>query len=386
MNTAFDELAQKAVLLVEDDYALATELASKLTATGIKIVGPAPSVERALQYIENSQIEAAILDINLDGTMVFPVADALAKRNIPFFFATDYSRDVVPPRFADRIFVEKPLDTSAIYAALSECRGSTSKALGGHKNLVLSALSPRESQLIRPLLKLVRLIQGEVLEQQFGEVSTVSFIESGTVSLIASSLDGSQVEVGLIGREGLTGTGLLEGDWRTPYSLMVQTEGTAQRIDADSFLRLTQRAPQLRSLSSSFSRTLAIQMGYTALANSRYSIEQRLARLLLMLDDRSESQVLLLTHEHMSSMLGVRRSGVTGALPILEGEKLIRSIRGKVIVIDREGLVLKAGGSYGIPETEYERLMGFPLRGTENVRMTHNQSRPHFYTPQKSGK
>ncbi|MBX5229336.1 helix-turn-helix domain-containing protein [Rhizobium sp. NLR9b] len=386
MNTAFDEFAQKAVLVVEDDYALASELASKLTATGIKIVGPAPSVERALQYIEDSQIEVAILDINLGGTMVFPVADALAKRNIPFFFATGYSRDVVPPRFADRIFVEKPLDTSAIYTALSECRGSTARSSGGQKNLVLSALSPREDDLIRPLLKQVQLVQGEVLERQFGEITTVSFIESGTVSLVASSLDDSQVEVGLIGREGVTGTGLLEGDWRTPYKLVVQTEGTAQRTDVDSFLRLTQRAPQLRSLSSTFSRTLAIQIGYTALANSRYSIEQRLARLLLMLDDRSEGQVLLLTHEHISSMLGVRRSGVTGVLPILEGEKLIRSVRGKVIVLDREGLILKASGSYGIPEAEYERLMGFSLRGGENVRRAHDQSRPHFYNPQIPGR
>ncbi|WP_064709951.1 helix-turn-helix domain-containing protein [Rhizobium bangladeshense] len=359
MNTVFDKLARKAVLIVEDDYTLASELASKLTQTGIDVVGPAPNVEQALKYIEDSKIEAAILDINLGGTMVFPVADVLSKRNIPFFFATGYSRDVVPPRFADRIFVEKPLDTGAIYSALSSCGSSTATAAGGQKNLILSALSPRENDLVRPLLNPVHLVQGEILEQQFGEITTVFFIESGTVSVVASSPNGSQVEVGLIGREGLTGTGLLEGDWRTPYNMVVLTEGSAQRIDTDSFLRLVQRAPQLRSLSSSFSRTLAIQIGYTALANSRYSIEQRLARLLLMLNDRSEDKMLLLTHEHMSSMLGVRRSGVTGALPVLEGEKLIRSVRGKVIIIDREGLILKANGSYGIPEAEYERLMGF---------------------------
>ncbi|OWO94978.1 transcriptional regulator [Rhizobium esperanzae] len=379
MNTAIDERAYKAVLLVEDDYAVASELASKLTATGLKIVGPASSVERALKYIEDSQIEVAILDINLGGTMVFPVADELSRRNIPFFFATGYSRDVVPPRFADRIFVEKPLETSAIYRALSDCQGSAAKASGGHKNFVLSALSAGEIDLIRPLLQPVRLAQGEVLERQFEEITTIFFIETGTVSLLASSLDGSQVEVGLIGREGVTGTGLLEGDWRTPYHLVVQTEGTAQQIDIDSFLRLTQRAPQLRSLSLSFSRALAIQIGYTVLANSRYSIEQRLARLLLMLDDRSEDQVLRLTHEQMSSMLGVRRSGITGALPILEGEKLIRSVRSKAIVLDREGLILRAKGSYGIPEAEYKRLMGFSLRGTANAKKPFSRSHPNLW-------
>ena len=119
-------------------------------------------------------------------------------------------------------------------------------------------------------------------------------------------------------------------------------------------------------------------MSYTALASSLYTIEQRLARLLLMLNDRSGSQVVHLTHEQISSMLGVRRSGVSGALPVLEGEKLIRSVRGKVIVVDRPGLILKAKGSYGVPEAEYERLMGFPLRGTENIEKDLVKPRRHF--------
>ncbi|MBP2449029.1 helix-turn-helix domain-containing protein [Rhizobium leguminosarum] len=368
MNTAFHKAARVA-LVVEDDYVLASDLALKLSEAGMKIIGPAPNVQQALKYIEEiSQIDIAVLDINLGGTMVFPVADELAKRNIPFFFATGYSRDVVPPRFADRMFVEKPLDKSAIFDALSNCRGSAEKASGDHKNRILSALSPHEYALIQPLLKSVRLVQGEILERQFGEITAVSFIETGIVSLIALSLDGAQVEVGLIGREGVTGTGLLEGDWHTPYTMMVQIEGTAQRIDVDSFLRLTQKAPQLRSLSSSFSRSLGIQISYTALANGRYSIEQRLARWLLMLNDRTDSQALNLTHQYMSFMLGVRRSGVTGALHVLEGEKLIRSVRGKVIVVDRNGLILKAHGSYGIPEAEYERLMGFSLRALRTYR------------------
>ncbi|MBB2752892.1 UNVERIFIED_ORG: CRP-like cAMP-binding protein [Rhizobium aethiopicum] len=370
MNAAFEKPAQKVALVVEDDYVLASDLTSKLTDVGINIIGPAPNVEQALKYIEDfSQIDVAVLDINLGGTMVFPVADELSRRNIPFFFATGYSREVVPPRFADRIFIEKPLEWGAIYGALSVCRGPAEKSSGDHKNLILSALSARENDVVQPYLKPVRLVQGEVLEQQFGEITAVSFIETGIVSLLAFSLDGSQVEAGLIGREGVTGTGLLEGDWRTPYDMMVQIEGSAQRIDIDDFLRLTHKAPRLRSLLSSFSRSLGIQIGYTALANGRYSIEQRLARWLLMLNDRADNQVLHLTHEYMSFMLGVRRSGVTGALHVLEGEKLIKSVRGKVTVLDRDGLILKAHGSYGIPEAEYERLMGFSLSGTASVAM-----------------
>ncbi len=368
MNTAFDRPTPKFVLVIEDDYALASNLGSSLAEMGLKVVGPAASVETALKYIEDfPQIEVAILDINLGGTMVFPVADELSRRNVPFFFATGYSREVVPPRFADRIFVDKPLDRGAISIALSECQRPAEKAPVLQKNLILSALSARESDVIQPHLKPVRLVQGEVLERQFGEITALSFIETGIVSLVALSLDGSQVEAGLIGREGATGTGLLEGDWHTSYKMMVQIEGTAQRIEIDSFLRLTKKAPRLRSLLTSFSRSLAIQISYTALANGRYSIEQRLARWLLMLNDRADVQALSLTHEYMAFMLGVRRPGVTGALHVLEGEKLIRSIRGKVIVVDRDGLIRKAHGSYGIPEKEYERLMGFPLRGCDSV-------------------
>ncbi|OWV82207.1 transcriptional regulator [Rhizobium sp. R634] len=366
MNRAFDKPAERVVLVVEDDYVLASDLASKLSEIGVKVAGPAPNVDQALRYIDEfPRIDVAILDINLAGTMVFPVADELSRRKIPFFFATGYSRDVVPPRFADRIFVEKPLDDGAIFNALSDCRRSIERAAGSQKNMILSRLSRRESEIIRPHLKPVRLVQGEILEQQFSDITTVSFIESGVVSLVASSLDGRQVEAGLIGREGVTGAGLLEGDWRTPYNLMVQIEGSAKQIDVDSFLRLTHRAPQLRSLAHSFSRALGIQISYTALANGRYSIEQRLARWFVMLNDRTDSQVLNLTHEYMSFMLGVRRSGVTGALHVLEGERLIRSVRGKVIIIDRAGLISKAHGSYGIPEAEYERLMGFSLSATK---------------------
>ncbi|MDR9775996.1 helix-turn-helix domain-containing protein [Rhizobium hidalgonense] len=368
MNAAFDRHTPQVVLVIEDDYALASDLRSDLTDIGLKVVGPAPNVEKALKYIEDfPQIDVAILDINLGGSMVFPVADELSRRNVPFFFATGYSREVVPPRFADRIFVEKPLDKAAIYHALLECQSPTEQATMLQTNLVLSALPPRENELIQPHLKPVRLAQGDVLEHQFGEITALSFIETGIVSLVALSLDGSQVEAGLIGREGATGTGLLEGDWRTSYNMMVQIEGTARRIEVDSFLRLTKKAPRLRSLLTSFSRSLGIQISYTALANGRYSIEQRLARWLLMLNDRADDQALNLTHEYMAFMLGVRRPGVTGALHVLEGERLIRSIRGKVIVVDRDGLIRKAHGSYGIPETEYERLMGFPLKSTGSV-------------------
>jgi hypothetical protein len=102
----------------------------------------------------------------------------------------------------------------------------------------------------------------------------------------------------------------------------------------------------------------AIELAHTALANGRYAIEARLARWLLMCHDRLDGDELYITHEFLSLMLGVRRAGVTEALIRLEAEKAIATLRGHVVVRDRARLLKLAGGCYGAPEAEYERLIG----------------------------
>ena len=102
---------------------------------------------------------------------------------------------------------------------------------------------------------------------------------------------------------------------------------------------------------------LMIQTSYTAVANVRQRLESRLARWLLMCEDRAGSK-LNITHEFLSIMLGVRRPGVTVAIQVLEGKGLIRASRAKIVIRDREGLIKLADGSYGAPEAEYERLLG----------------------------
>ncbi|WP_353642480.1 Crp/Fnr family transcriptional regulator [Mesorhizobium sp. WSM2239] len=107
-----------------------------------------------------------------------------------------------------------------------------------------------------------------------------------------------------------------------------------------------------------YAQSLSIQTEFTALANARSNVEQRLARWLLMCADRVHGDHLNLTHEYLSIMLGIRRPGVTVAIQLLEGNGLIRANRGVVIVRDRGGLVAASAGSYGVPEAEYERLIG----------------------------
>lgn len=367
----------KSVLLIEDNYDLAMELALYLKDAGLTTIST-PSLEDAFDILHGPELpDAAVLDVNLNGTLVFPIADELTKLGIPFLFATGYSSDVIPPRFADRVFIEKPLDTRKILDAISSCFVAAGKP-HRQSNLILSALNELELAQITPSLETVELSQGQVLENQNDQITSVYFVENGVLSLIAVAPDGTNVEAGLIGREGLTGLGLLDGDWQTPFKLVVQSSGSAKLIAVDEFLRLMPHAPRLRSYASSFTRSLAIQTAYTALANAQYKIEERLARWLVMLSDRLNSQVLDITHIYLSIMLGVRRSGVTNALHVLEGDKLIRSVRGKVVVVNRDGLIAKAQGSYGIPEREYARLMGFDLRGSLSVPSSPGASLPQY--------
>jgi CRP-like cAMP-binding protein len=99
-------------------------------------------------------------------------------------------------------------------------------------------------------------------------------------------------------------------------------------------------------------------MGYTALANGRYKLEERLARWLLMAQDRADGDDVILTHEFLAMMLGTRRPGITTALSQLEKAKIISSSRGRVTVLDRHALEETANGSYGGAESEYARLFG----------------------------
>jgi CheY-like chemotaxis protein len=118
-----DSLSGKSILVVEDDYLEASELKHRLTEAGINVVGPAPNVEQALELITTTEaLAGAVLDINLSGEMVFPVADELERLGVPFIFATGYERDVFPPRLADGILLRKPVGEHAVISALLRAR------------------------------------------------------------------------------------------------------------------------------------------------------------------------------------------------------------------------------------------------------------------------
>lgn len=223
-------------------------------------------------------------------------------------------------------------------------------------NLLLTALNNDDLALLTPYAEHITLNSRDTLEAPDHPVEHVYFIETGIASIVAKMSRGRDIEVGVIGREGMTGTTLVQGDDRGPNHTYVQVEGSATRIGVADFSAALRQSATMRALFNLYTRALTIQVSATALANGRSKLEERLARWLLMVRDRMDGDRIDLTHEFLAVMLGVRRPGVTVALHIIEGKGLIRSNRGEVIILDRDGLIELADGAYGVPEREYDRL------------------------------
>ena len=225
------------------------------------------------------------------------------------------------------------------------------------ENGLLVAMHQHDRELVRPLLEPVALERGQTLFEPHQDIEYVYFFQSGLSSEIALAKNGNQVEVGCVGKEGLSGHTVLLGVNSSPHRAFMQAPGRALRMRSADLTQAMEDSSTLRGLLLRYAHVFMIQIASSALADARYVIEQRLARWLLMCQDRVGDEMPL-THEFLSLMLAVRRSGVTEALHVLEGEHLIRAKRANIVVLNRGGLIERAGGSYGVPEDEYIRLIG----------------------------
>jgi len=226
------------------------------------------------------------------------------------------------------------------------------------RNRLLSVLSDGDFALLQPHLRHVALPLLYDLERPNRKIEMVYFMEAGIASIVAVQSDGSRVEVGLVGREGMSGVAVVLGGAQSPHSTYIQVAGEGQRIKASELRNAQNASPSLRDLLLKFAQVFMVQTAHTAIANARAHIDQRLARWVLMAHDRTDDKTIPLTHEFLSLMLGVRRAGVTEALQILKRQKLIDTGRNQIVVRNRKGLERKAGSSYGAPEKEYRRLIG----------------------------
>jgi CRP-like cAMP-binding protein len=226
------------------------------------------------------------------------------------------------------------------------------------RNRLLGALSPADLALLLPHLRPVPMAVFKDMERPNRRIETVYFMEAGIASVVAVQPDETQAEVGLIGREGMTGIAVVLGGEQSPHSTYIQVAGEAQRIAAKELRKAMDASVTMRGLFLKFAQVFMVQTAHTATANARAPINQRLARWILMAHDRTGTKTLELTHEFLSLMLGVRRAGVTETLQSLKRQKLIETGRNKIVLRDRKGIERMARGSYGVPEKEYRRLIG----------------------------
>jgi CRP-like cAMP-binding protein len=200
-----------------------------------------------------------------------------------------------------------------------------------------------------------------VLSDRLGATDVVTrfayFPIDATISLV-TPIDGKPVlEVGMVGREGMVGAELALGVLRSPLHAVVQGPGKSWRVPSAAFRRELARSPALRALLNRYIYVLMVQLGAAAACLRFHLIGPRLARWLLLMQDRAHSDHFHVTHEFLAYMLGVRRVGITSAAGLLQRDGLIEYRRGELIVLSRRGLEAAACGCYTADERTYSRVM-----------------------------
>lgn len=224
-------------------------------------------------------------------------------------------------------------------------------------NRVLTHIPPDAFERLRPHLRRVQLKKGEILQESHSRAGKVYFIERGVAVILARTRRDGQVGVGLVGRLGLIGIPVLLGTMRSPHRCIMEVPGEALQIASENLRAAMDEQPAIRQQLMNYMQALLVQNSQTILCNARHEIEERLARWLLLARDRLDDNVIPLTHDLFSMMLGVRRAGITSALADLEKAGAVKRRRGAVEIIDRTALEEKTCECYQVIATEYRRLV-----------------------------
>jgi CRP-like cAMP-binding protein len=215
-------------------------------------------------------------------------------------------------------------------------------------NRILLSLPENEYRSLRPALNLVHLLHHANLHEPGEKIEFAYFPNRGLVSLVAAMKDGKTVEVGVVGNEGFIGTPGVVGLHRSPHRAVVQVAGDALRIRIESLRELWPSSPGLQFMTSRYAVIQSMQAAQSAACNRLHGIEQRLARWLLIMQDRMDEGLLRITHDFLATMLGTDRPSISLATGILQKKGTIECARGAVRVLNRKKLEECACECYGV--------------------------------------
>ena len=228
-------------------------------------------------------------------------------------------------------------------------RGQRTNGEGKHvTNRVLLATPDNEYALMRPDLTYIDLPHHLSLHEPTQKVEFAYFPNRGMVSQVVVTKDGRTVEVGVVGSEGYVGAGLAVGLSRSSVREIVQIAGNGFRMMGNALERILRSAPQLQMILSRHSGLQGMQVAQTAACNRLHDIQQRLARWLLMTQDRVQLGVLPITHDFIATMMGTDRSTVSLAAAVLQKKEIIEYVRGAVKIVNRRRLQNSACECYGV--------------------------------------
>jgi Crp-like helix-turn-helix domain len=206
------------------------------------------------------------------------------------------------------------------------------------RNGILRAISNAEFRIIRPHLAPVPMPNHFVLQEPRAAINFAYFPNEGLASIVVSMKGERDVEAGIVGYEGAVGTALAVGLKTTPLRVVMQIAGKALRIPAGTLLSLLRRTPELQMRLSRYAVLQGMQVAQTAACNRLHQVSRRLARWLLMAQDRVDSGTLEITHDFLATMLGTDRPSVTLAARRLQAKKAIRYRRARIDIVNRKRL------------------------------------------------
>jgi CRP-like cAMP-binding protein len=228
---------------------------------------------------------------------------------------------------------------------------------GPSVNRLLATLPKNEYKRLLPKLKIVSLVLGKVLYEPGDVIKYVYFPNNSIISLISQLSKTSWIEVGMVGNEGMAGLAVFMGVDSSSTRAVVQGSGTAMRMSSAAVRTEANRLGSLHRLLHRYSHSLLTQVSQSAACNLFHLVDARLARWLLMTNDRLGAAEFPLTQEFLSYMLGVRREGVSKAASALQAAKLIRYSRGMITVLNRRGLEAKSCQCYEIIKAETDAYL-----------------------------